>query len=795
MSAPTCDRVDAKGRICGGEIEDGVCGTCGRPVQKGALLAASPGVSTALRGGTGTIGQGRTGSGRISRRQSGGGTTSRRQSLGGGLVSLPPVPSQDPEKLVLAHPEVAPSKRHCPHCRTRVSRMNGFCPQCSKPYDFRPGLKVGEVVGGKYEIKGPIGLGGMGWIYLATDVVLKRWVVLKGVLNAEDPEAAAAAVAERQFLAAVKEARIVAIYDFIAHGSQGYMVLEYVGGRTVDDIRGDHDLVDLLDVEGRIVRTGLLRRDMTPQDKALTVQVTRFGVLPPEQAISYILAVLPAFAYLHAQGFTHNDMKPDNVMVEGDAVKLLDLGAMRKIGDEGGPIFGTDGFFAPEAEEGPVAVSDLYAIGRTLAVLLMDFLYKVKADKDATTNRITTRRLIVSGYKSTLPLPNEQPVLAANDSLYRFLLRATHEDPDQRFQSAEEMEGQLFGILREIMAAKTGPKPAESKVFFADGLVDGADHAGTTTPLVRLLPALRIDVGDAAANDLLGLSSVFDPAKRVEALAALSTKRKTAVEARLRLADALIAFAGSKSVDEPDGSASPATVFDKALALVGEVLKDNEFDWRGHWYAGKALLAMGRGAEAFSRFDRVYFEMPGELAPRLAMAFAAEASGDLERATGLYRRVAMVDPSYASASFGLARCLVAASDTKGAAEALLAIPAAHSMYTQARVALARILIEGDHAANPDLLERAGETIALLTARDGSVHRLSAQLFATAVGLIDAGTRPEDASHLLLGKPSTRRALRLAAEEAFLQSARRAASISERALWVDRAHDIRPTTLL
>ncbi len=790
MSVATCERIDAKGKVCGGEIEDGVCGKCGRPVEKGTLLAASPATATQSRGGTGTVGQGRSGSGRISRRQASGGTTSRRQSLGGGLVSLPPVPSQDPQRLVIADPEVPPNKRHCPHCGAKVSRTKGFCPQCSKEYDFRPKLRTGELVGAKYEIKGPIGLGGMGWIYLASDVVLKRWVVLKGVLNAGDPEAAAAAVAERQFLAAVKDARIVAIYDFIAHGTQGYMVLEYVGGRTIDDIRADNDLLDLLDDEGRTVKSGIARRDLRPEDRALVAQVTRFGTLPPEQAISYVLAILPAFSYLHSQGFTHNDMKPDNVMVEGDSVKLLDLGAMRRIGDRGGTIFGTDGYFAPEAEDDPVAVSDLYSVGRTLAVLLMDFLYKTRADRDATTKRVTTRRLIVTGYKSAIPPAAEQPVLARHDALNRFLLRATHEDPDQRFQSAEEMEGQLFGILREVMAAQTGPKPAESKVFLPDGLVDASDRAGTDAPLVRLLPALRVDPGDKAANEILGLSAVIDPSKRVEALRILSEKRQASVEARLRLADALIALSVSA---DTSGTAADKALAD-AIALTDRALRDNEFEWRAHWYAGKALLAAGRARDASPRFDRVYFEMPGEQAPKLALAFAADTAGDVPRATELYRRVAMVDPAYASASFGLARCRSAAGDTPGAAEALTAIPPSHSMHTEARIALARTLIEGDHTRHADLLERAGETIPTITSKDGSVERLSAQLFATAVGLIDEGVRKDDPSASLMGKPGDARGLRFAAEKAFMDASRKASTSSERALWVDMALDVRPTTV-
>ena len=301
-----------------------------------------------------TAGSGKPGSGRVSRRQGTASSSRKTNELGAGLVSLPPVPTQDPMTLVMTSPEVSPGKRVCPNCGTRVNRMNGFCPQCSAAYDFRPSLKNGDIVAGKYEIKGPIGLGGMGWIYLGFDIVLKRWVVLKGVLNEKDPEAAAAAIAERQFLAAVKHPNIVSIYDFVSQGSQGYMVLEYVGGRTLDAIRGDFDLVDLISPEdGRVVRSGVLRKDIKPEERNLVANVTKYGVLPPEQALAYLMALCPAFAYLHASGFTHNDMKPDNVMIDGDRVKLIDLGAMRKIGDQGGLIFGTEGFIAPEAVNDP----------------------------------------------------------------------------------------------------------------------------------------------------------------------------------------------------------------------------------------------------------------------------------------------------------------------------------------------------------------------------------------------------------------------------------------------------------
>jgi len=72
------------------------------------------------------------------------------------------------------------------------------------------------VVGGQYEVVGCLAHGGLGWIYLARDRnVSGRWVVLKGLLNSGDPDAYAAAISERQFLAEVEHPLIVEIYNFV----------------------------------------------------------------------------------------------------------------------------------------------------------------------------------------------------------------------------------------------------------------------------------------------------------------------------------------------------------------------------------------------------------------------------------------------------------------------------------------------------------------------------------------------------------------------------------------------------
>ncbi len=109
-------------------------------------------------------------------------------------------------------------------------------------------------------------------------------------------------------------------------------------------------------------------------------------------------------------------------------------------------IYGTPGYQAPEiGDTGPTIPSDLYTVGRTLAVLCID------------------ARGFQSTYARSLPAPNDVPLFAEHDSLYRFLVRATAADPDDRFQSADEMAEQLNGVLHEIVATESGvPWPETS---------------------------------------------------------------------------------------------------------------------------------------------------------------------------------------------------------------------------------------------------------------------------------------------------------------------------------------------
>ncbi len=756
-----------------------------RPHAGAAGTTPGTGVGTGV--GTGATGRG---SGRSSRSR---GSSSRRRALGGGLVQMPVEPSSDPLLLLMSDARVPDSKAVCPSCGNRVNPEKRFCSNCGAEYDFKPSLRAGDVLAEQYEVRGPIAFGGLGWIYLAMDTRLNRWVVLKGLLNSRDPAAAAAAVAERQFLAAVKNGKIVGIYTFVTRDGESFIVMEYVGGRTLKAIRRER------------------------------------GPLPPAEAMAFMLGILPAFAYLHEQNLVYCDFKPDNVMLEADDVKLIDMGAVRRIDDPHGDIYGTVGYKAPEADDDPQAVSDLYTIGRTLAVLAMDFdntgryaaslpppnelLHTVPeaaivaaglsgalgarlADGralpgwlrwnaasrsfsgTAPAGIVAVEVVLVpeAGGASVSPVPVTLGLpLAGNESFYRFLLKATAAEPDARFQSAEEMAAQLTGVLRET-AARGGAIPAmDSPIFLSERAAPG--HPRLADGAWRRLPELRLDPVDQAAAELFAVRSA-EPAARAGLLAAAARAKPGSGEVRLREAEALIA-AGDAALD------AVMKPLDAALAI-------DPFDWRPDWYCGVYDLSQGRAAEAVECFDKVYGEIPGEAAPKLALAMALEAEGRGAEAAGLYDTVSRSDPGLAAAAFGLARCCSGAGDRAGAVAALSRVPDSAALAGEARMAAVLVLSAGDPTEAE--LRQAGAILASLQRDDLARHEAEAAVAMQAVRRLESGAWPAGGA-VLLGVAADGRALRGRAEAALLACARLSESRATRIGFVDRANAVRARSLV
>ncbi|MGW1954834.1 tetratricopeptide repeat protein [Streptomyces sp. NPDC001920] len=857
-----CQRPD-----CGGSYEDMgggelYCDTCGlAPVVSATGMVGSPptGVTGGGKGSAGSAGSRSTGrassrtssqssksrrsvSGRLSRSLSGRSTgrsvsvrssgstagSSGRGRLGAGLVQVPGVPRPDPRAMVLENPEVPERKRFCSRsdCGAAVGRARGdrpgrtegFCTKCGHPYSFVPKLKAGDIVHGQYEVAGCLAHGGLGWIYLAVDrAVSDRWVVLKGLLDTGDQDAMAAAISERRFLAEIEHANIVRIYNFVEHLDQrtgsldGYIVMEYVGGKSLKEI-----------ANGR----------RTPEGKR--------DPLPVEQACAYGIEALEALGHLHSRNLLYCDFKVDNAIQTEDQLKLIDMGAVRRMDDEESAIYGTVGYQAPEvAEVGPSVASDLYTVARTLAVLTFDF------------------QGYTNVYVDSLPDPDNIEVFRQYESFYRLLVRATDPDPARRFASAQEMAEQLTGVLREVVSLQTGrARPSLSTLFGPElrvtdtelfpkldtevsrlgtrvvppgrwrgrvaagpvpvpaqggGAVSGSPGtssgpalalaAATASPVAALpagivksvdtsaaalaLPVPLVDPSDPNAGFLAGLMTTA-PAELLGALAATPTP---STETRLRQVRAWLENGDSGSAHE---------------ALL-ELEEERPDDWRVVWYRGVAALVIGDHEGAAVAFDAIYDAFPGESAPKLALGMCAEVLGQLDNAAEYYRLVWSTDPSYVSAAFGLARVRLASGDRSGAVRTLESVPESSIHYTAARVAAVRARLRGrtpvaaDVPFLEDLTAAAGQVEALEAYGLDPARReqLSAEVLGCALDWILSGGQgsapPAPGGRTLLGSGLDERGLRFGLERAYRTLARLARGGEERIDLVERANRYRPRT--
>ncbi|MEU1671456.1 tetratricopeptide repeat protein [Streptomyces roseifaciens] len=743
-------------------------------------------------------------------------SSSGRGRLGAGLVKVPEVPRPDPRGAVLADPEVPERKRFCsrsdcgaPVGRARgdrPGRTEGFCTKCGHPYSFVPKLRAGDVVHGQYEVAGCLAHGGLGWIYLAVDrAVSDRWVVLKGLLDTGDEDALAVAVSERRFLAEIEHSNIVRIYNFVEHLDQrtgsldGYIVMEYVGGKSLKEIANER-------------RTPDGRRDP----------------LPVEQACAYGIEALEALGHLHSRHLLYCDFKVDNAIQQQDQLKLIDMGAVRRMDDEDGAIYGTVGYQAPEvAEVGPSVASDLYTVARTLAVLTFDF------------------QGYTNVFRDSLPDPDHIEVFSRYESFYRLLVRATDPDPARRFASAEEMADQLTGVLREVVALQTGrPRPALSTLFGpelrvvdtrlfeeADGEVSAL--GGRAAPARRVLPgragARRLPPGGAPGS---APAAPAAPAPPTAPPAAPPVAALDARAAALALPVPLVSpgdpnagFLAGLLASQPAEvhaalQAAPAESTELRLRRIRAQLELGEEaqashslesleaahpgDWRIVWYRGLHALVCGDKETAALSFDAVYDAFPGEPAPKLALGVCAEFLGQLDNAAEYYRLVWVTDPSFVSAAFGLARVRLAGGDRRGAVRALESVPEASIHYTAARVAAVRARLRRRSPQEPlldDLVAAAGQVERLADFGLDAVRRerLSTEVLGSALDWVLSGSPgpgggpPAARPGALLGRGLDERELRFGLERSYRVLARLAQRGEERIELVERANRFRPRT--
>ncbi|MFE7130238.1 protein kinase [Streptomyces sp. NPDC057638] len=308
---------------------------------------------------------------------------------------------------------------------------------------------VGE---GRYRLTGRLGRGGMAEVFAAEDIRLGRTVAVKLLRAdlAEDPVSKARFTREAQSVAGLNHHNIVAVYDsgedMVAGQSVPYIVMELVEGRTIRD---------------------LLINAAAP---------------PTEQALAIVSGVLDALAYSHQHGIVHRDIKPANVSITTTgAVKVMDFGIARALHGasttmtQTGMVMGTPQYLSPEQALGKAVDhrSDLYATGC--------LLYELLALRPPFTGE--TPLSVVYQHVQDIPVPPSQTSDVVPPELDGLVMRSLAKDPDDRFQSAEEMRGLVQYALQMLQ------QQGSHNGHWNTGPVQGPDGMTQSMGLTRAMGA------------------------------------------------------------------------------------------------------------------------------------------------------------------------------------------------------------------------------------------------------------------------------------------------------------------
>jgi serine/threonine protein kinase len=269
---------------------------------------------------------------------------------------------------------------------------------------------------GKYQLREQLGHGGMASVYRAYHPQLDRFVAVK-VLRGElvdDPEFLARFQREAKIVAALRHANIVQVYDADMQDDVYYMVMELLEGDTLK--------------------------------ARLTDYRAREEPMPLGEVVRVMLDVLDGLAYAHGEGMIHRDLKPANIMLtkRGQAV-ITDFGIAQMVGATrytmSGALMGTLNYMAPEQgmQNQSDARSDLYSLGIVLYEMLTG---KPPFDAD------TPLAILMKHVNEPLPMPPATGVVIP-EAFERILLKVLSKNPDDRYQTAEEMAQAIRAAAEE----------------------------------------------------------------------------------------------------------------------------------------------------------------------------------------------------------------------------------------------------------------------------------------------------------------------------------------------------------
>jgi len=321
----------------------------------------------------------------------------------------------------------------CPQCQAENSEQSKFCAECgsrlgiggevlfTKTMTLETGYKVlskGKVFAGKYEISGEIGRGGMGVVYKAEDIKLKRTVALKflppelGVY----PEAKERFIREAQSAAALAHPNICTIHEVEEVEGQPYIAMEYVAGQSLHQ---------------KIIK----------------------GPMDSDTVVDIAVQVASGLEEAHQSGIIHRDIKSANIMVtEKGQAKIMDFGLAKVAGEsqltKEARTIGTIAYMSPEQAHGEDLDkrTDIWSFGVVLYEMLTGQL-PFRGDRES----IILHSIVGAEPKPLRQLKPDVPV-----ELQKIIDRALKKKREDRYTSAAEMAVDLGKYLEARRAEEAG---------------------------------------------------------------------------------------------------------------------------------------------------------------------------------------------------------------------------------------------------------------------------------------------------------------------------------------------------
>jgi serine/threonine-protein kinase len=275
----------------------------------------------------------------------------------------------------------------------------------------------GERYIGKYRVKGELGRGGMGAVYLAEQPGLGREVAIKELIQSADPLALKRFLQEAQVMARTSHPNLVQVHDMELQGNINYLVLEFVRGRSL--------------------------REWMNQ-----------AAIPPPQVFAVMHGVLQALEYAHRHAIVHRDMKPENVLISDEGmVKVADFGIARLTDDTGvggtatktGTTVGTPQYMSPEqvASSKVDGRSDLYSTG-------IVFYELVVGRPPFTATEADGPFTLMAKHVQAPPQPPSVFRPGLNPELEQVILRSLSKRPEDRFQTGQEFDDAMSRVADQM---------------------------------------------------------------------------------------------------------------------------------------------------------------------------------------------------------------------------------------------------------------------------------------------------------------------------------------------------------